>query len=676
VFGTLTFRHRIVLLVGVAAVALVAVTAVTLVLGRRNELQVSAVRTQYLPLLELDRELKEIYAQLCRVLKDSAEAGEEMGLAQADVLRDKMVRRIDAGAEAIRDNGGDPAALEAELGAYYARASGVLAEILAGAMASQLADQRDAMQRAQQAFEAHLDKAVTPDRDRLTVAFEAARSSQHTALAIDIAVASIAMLVMALWSMRIIRSTVRALREVALAMERLGRGELYRAIEVTTRDELGDLAQEANRTAVQLNAAREALEDKAAELARASRYKTEFLANMSHELRTPLNSIMILSKVLGENEPGTLTPRQVEFANLIHRSGQELLALINEVLDLAKVEAGKQEIVCEAVAVAELASYARQMFQPLAMQKQLDLTVEVDDDAPAYIRTDQARLAQILKNLLANAFKFTERGGVTMRIARPGPGDGGDLVAISVTDTGIGISADKQAWIFEAFAQADGGTSRKYGGTGLGLTIARQLAVRLGGDLGVESQLGAGSTFRVVLPVCGPAVDDTGQPVAPSTAPVTAPVPVPSERGDKPPTLPPMNAVRDPVLAGKLVLIVDDDMRNVYSLSSALRAEHLAVLTASDGQEAIDELEQHPEVDVVLMDVMMPHMNGYEATRRIRTQERFARLPIIALTANSVPGEREHFLEAGASDYVPKPIEPGRLVELIRRSLDQRGIVK
>jgi CheY-like chemotaxis protein len=429
---------------------------------------------------------------------------------------------------------------------------------------------------------------------------------------------------------------------------------------------------------VQLNAAREALEDKAAELARASRYKTEFLANMSHELRTPLNSIMILSKVLGENEPATLTARQVEFAHLIHRSGQELLALINEVLDLAKVEAGKQEIVCEAVAVAELASYARQMFQPLAMQKQLDLTVEVDDDAPAYIRTDQARLAQILKNLLANAFKFTERGGVTMRIARAGPGAAvaGDCVAISVTDTGIGISADKQAWIFEAFAQADSGTSRKYGGTGLGLTIARQLAVRLGGDLGVESQLGAGSTFRIVLPVCGPAVDDSGQPVAPSPAPATAPVPVQSDRADKPPTLPPMNAVRDPVLAGKLVLIVDDDMRNVYSLSSALRAEHLAVLTASDGQEAIDELDQHPEVDVVVMDVIMPHMNGYEATRRIRTQERFARLPIIALTANSMPGEREECLEAGASDYLPKPVEPGRLVELIRRSLDQRGMVK
>jgi two-component system chemotaxis sensor kinase CheA len=318
------------------------------------------------------------------------------------------------------------------------------------------------------------------------------------------------------------------------------------------------------------------------------------------------------------------------------------------------------------------------MFQPLAMQKQLDLTVEVDDDAPAYIRTDQARLAQILKNLLANAFKFTERGGVTMRIARAGPSDelAEDFVAISVTDTGIGISADKQAWIFEAFAQADSGTSRKYGGTGLGLTIARQLAVRLGGQLVVESQLGAGSTFRIVLPVCGPPIDDGGQPVAAMPTAANAPVPALSDRADKPPTMPPMNAVPDPVLAGKLVLIVDDDMRNVYSLSSALRAEHLAVLTASDGQEAIDELEQHPEVDVVLMDVMMPHMNGFEATRRIRTQERFARLPIIALTANSVPGEREDCLQAGASDYLPKPVEPGRLVELIRRSLGQRGMVK
>jgi signal transduction histidine kinase/ActR/RegA family two-component response regulator len=566
VAATLKLRHRIVLLVVVAAVALAGVTAVTLVLGRRSELQMSAIRTQTLPLL---------------------------------------------------------------------------------------------------------DHAAPAERDRLTAAFDAARASQNAAMAFGIIVASLALLVLAVWSARLVRSTVRGLGDVAVAMERLGRGELPHAIAVTANDELGDLAQEVNRTAVQLGAVRAALEDKAAELSRASHYKTEFLANMSHELRTPLNSIMILSKVLGQNEPGTLTPKQVELSHMIYRSGQELLVLINEVLDLAKVEAGKQEILCESVEVSELAIYARQMFQPLAMQKQLELVIEVADDAPAYLRTDQRRLAQIVKNLLSNAFKFTERGQVTMRIAR---GPTADQVAISVADTGIGISADKLAWIFEAFAQGDNGTSRKYGGTGLGLTIARQLAMRLGGDIVVDSAVGTGTTFRLVLPVAGPPSEDGAPAIAPTAAPPSTPMP--AIRLDRPPTLPPMNAVPDPVLAGRLVLIVDDDMRSVYSLSSALRAEHLAVLTASDGEEAIAELDQHPHVDVVVMDVMAPHPSGYETTRRIRMQERFARLPIIALIAKLSPDQRADCLRAGASDCVSKPVEPGRLLELIRTSLATRVVHK
>ncbi len=672
-FGTLKFRHRIVLLVVVAALALLTVTAVTLVLGRRNERQVSAVQTRYVPLLELDRDLKGLYARIPRALEDAAGSGEETALAQADALRDELARRLDAGGVTIGANGGDPIALKSELATYYAIAREVSARLLAGTPPTELAGRIDAMQRVQQTFASHLDAAVTPDRDRLAAAFEAARASQRTALAIDIAVASIALLLMAMLSSRIIRRTVEALREVAMGMERLGRGEFDREINVTTRDELGDLAQEANRTAVHLVVARQALEDKAAELARASRYKSEFVANMSHELRTPLNSIMILSALLGENEEQTLSDKQVEFAKLIHRSGQELLALINDVLDLSKVEAGKQVIVFESVVVAELAAYARSMFQPLATQRSVELVVEVSADAPPMIRTDQARLAQILKNLLSNAFKFTSQGRVVMRIASAPP-----CITISVTDTGIGIPVDKLELIFEAFAQAETGTSRTYGGTGLGLTIARQLAVRLGGDLRVVSEVGVGSTFEVILPIDGQPTEGTQRLDIRALALPRAPFDEPARDGaatarpSRPVAPQGANTTPEPALHGKIVLIVDDDMRNVYSLANALRTRHLQVLTAATAEEAIDELEQHPNVDMVLMDAMMS-----EATPRIRAQPRFSTLPIVALTTPATrPGQGERCVEAGASDHLPKPVDVPRLLELFGGWLDQRGTVK
>ena len=420
VLRALKFRHRIVLLVAIAAVALLAVTAVTLVLGRRNQRQIAAVETLYVPLLELERDLKALYARIPRMLADAAAAGEEGPIAQADEVHAQLAQRIEAAAATLRGNGGNPTALVDQLAAYYRLARPLTVELVAGTPAAQRAEQIEAMTRAQEAFARALDLAASPDRDRLAAAFAAARESQRTALAIDIAVASVALLLMAFLSLRIIRRTLAALREVSLGMERLARGEFDREIAVTTRDELGDLAREANHTATQLIAARHALEDKAEELARASRYKSEFLANMSHELRTPLNSIMILSKVLGDNEGGTLAVKQVEFAHLIHRSGEELLSLINDVLDLAKIEAGKQEIDVEPVAIAELADYVRSMFQPLAIQKQLELAVEVEPGGPGRISTDRARLAQILKNLLSNAFKFTERGRVAVTFARRG----------------------------------------------------------------------------------------------------------------------------------------------------------------------------------------------------------------------------------------------------------------
>ena len=674
-FRSLKFRYRIGLLVAVAGIALLVTTAVTLVLGRQGERELTAIETRYVPLLELDREIEGLFRSIPRTLKDAADAGEEAGIAKAAANAELLVKRLEANTERIGDNGGDAKALVAEFRAYFAIAKDVTAALVDGTPAEQLTEKIERMGASHDAFANRLSAATTPDRRRLGAAFAEARKSQRTALLIDIIVAIGALSLMALYSWTIIRQTVKSLHAVSLGMERLAEGELGPDIDVRTDDELGDLAREANATARRLHDYRERTETlldqtqrQTEELARASRYKSEFLANMSHELRTPLNSIMILSKVLGGNETRELTTRQVEFAHLIHRSGDELLTLINDVLDLAKIEAGKQTLVCEQVKLGELSDYARRMFEPLAHQKKLELVIESASDLPE-IRSDRIRVHQILKNLVSNAVKFTERGKVSVAFSRSGT----DAIEIAVSDTGIGIPEDRLDWIFEAFAQAEGGTSRKYGGTGLGLSIVKQLAERLGGSIRVESVLARGSTFRLVLPIAGPPVDgafeDSDTPPPVPAIPLAAelhPAQTPPARPSRPAITAEMPVVNEPSLDGKTVLIVDDDMRNVYSLAGALRAKHLRVLTASDGIEALDELAKHPETDAVLIDVMMPRMDGHEATRRIRELPQFRDLPIIALTAKTMPGDREKCLEAGANEYVPKPVDVAQLLQLLR----------
>ena len=247
---------------------------------------------------------------------------------------------------------------------------------------------------------------------------------------------------------------------------------------------------------LEVEAARGALEEKAEQLALSSKYKSEFLANMSHELRTPLNSMLILAKLLSENPKQNLTEKQVEFASTIHQSGNDLLSLINEILDLSKVEAGRMEVLVSEVPLDEVRDYVERTFSQTAAQKSLEFAVEVASGAPAEISTDGARLQQVLKNLISNALKFTEKGGVKLQIARRG-----DEIAFAVNDSGIGIAPDKQKVIFEAFQQAEGGTSRKYGGTGLGLSISREIARLLGGRIEIESVPGRGSTFTLILPI-------------------------------------------------------------------------------------------------------------------------------------------------------------------------------
>ena len=394
------------------------------------------------------------------------------------------------------------------------------------------------------------------------------------------------------------------------------------------------------------------VEEKAEQLQLISKYKSEFLANMSHELRTPLNSLLILSKMLSENKDGNLTPEQVKFAKTVFSSGNDLLGLINEILDLSKVESGKMMIDPREIRLPEVQEYFEQTFRHLADQKSIGFEIRMAEGLPSNMFTDASRLNQILKNLLSNAFKFTDQGSVQFSIDQVGGDAQNKTIAFSVRDTGIGIPREKQSLIFEAFQQADGTTSRKYGGTGLGLTISREIARLLGGRIEVESEPGKGSTFTLFLPINYNGTDaNRPKQVEPGSG---------TENNIEIPPLP------DGVdFEGKKILVMDDDVRNIFAINSVLEARKMTVLHAENGRVGIKILEENPDVDLILMDTMMPEMDGLTATREIRKNLKFRKLPIISLTAKAMKGDREKAVEAGASDYVTKPVDPEKLLSIM-----------
>ncbi|MFD4252841.1 HAMP domain-containing protein [Amycolatopsis thermoflava] len=571
----------------------------------------------------------------------------------------------------------------------------------------------------------------------------------------------------------------------------------------------------------EIEQARREIEERAEQLALASKYKSEFLANMSHELRTPLNSLLILAKLLAQNPSRNLTAKQVEYAEVIHSAGSDLLQMINDILDLSKVEAGRMDIHPEPFALNQLLDYVEATFQPLTAEKGLTFAVTADQDVPRELVTDQQRLRQVLRNLLSNAVKFTDHGRVELRVrmARDEElpaGTSGPVVAFAVTDTGIGIAKENLSAIFAAFQQADGTTSRRYGGTGLGLSISNEVVYRLGGEIRAESELGEGSTFTLFLPLGKSPGDGLPAPVAAevevpepaaevsretpgkrqvlvvesagtgllsllassaaadladthgtvtvatvSTAeqatnvllsrphhcvvldvslpeggafavldaladhPDLRSVPVlahPSRKltpdqeslvqtraamqplellpsldelrerialhlsADQPDDVIPLTQPRSPLssltrpvddrpvdepLRGHKVLIVEDDPRNVFALRGALESYGLDVRHAVNGRKGIDVLLAEDGIELVLMDVMMPEMDGYAATAAIREIPRFADMPIIAVTAKAMQGDREKALASGASDYLTKPVDAEELLQCLRRWLPE-----
>ncbi len=428
---------------------------------------------------------------------------------------------------------------------------------------------------------------------------------------------------------------------------------------------------EAQQRNSEIEQSKRLVEEKAGQLSASSKYKSEFIANMSHELRTPLNSLLILAEQLESNPDGNMTATQVEYASVIRTSGKDLMGLLNGILDLAKVESGTVTMDIADVSLDRLRSAVRREFEHVALTQGVAFSVDLAPDAPATIATDSQRVRQVLTNLLPNAFKFTQHGRVQVEIGiAPGGwhpasralADAPAVVAFRISDTGIGIAPDQQQRIFEAFAQGDGATERLYGGTGLGLSISRELVGLLGGEITVESTPGKGSTFTFFLPAgpAGPPPPTEGRDVL-----VT-----PAERRARRvlvlPAGPPQETPGDDDFAGANVLVVDDDFRNIFAMTALLERGHAVVTVAESGQDALDLLERAPNIDIVLMDIMMPIMDGYATIRAIRADERFEKLPIVAVTGKVVPGERQRCLDAGADDFIPKPIDTSELLAVLR----------
>jgi signal transduction histidine kinase/DNA-binding response OmpR family regulator len=465
----------------------------------------------------------------------------------------------------------------------------------------------------------------------------------------------------------------RALRESQATMENQ-QAELEQ-----TNSQLSERTEALDMRNAALRRVQGELEDRAQELQRASRYKSEFLANMSHELRTPLNSALILAKLLGDNPQGNLTPEQVKFADSIYSSGNDLLVLINDILDIAKVEAGKLELVIENVSLPTLTDSLAMTFTPLAQQKKLAFSVETEAGTPAVLVTDRQRVEQILKNLLSNALKFTEQGEVSLRVS----GSPGGGAVFAVTDSGIGIPAAQQEVIFEAFRQADGTTSRRYGGTGLGLSISRDLTRLVGGTLSVSSTPGTGSTFTLQLParapqaVDGPASQQTppqvralppirrGTPADPSAAALSSAPSSPPGDAPATPHFPDDRLL--PAGTSRRVLVIEDEPQFAHILYDLAHELGYRCLVAHGARDGFDLAMQFVP-DAILLDMRLPDGPGLSVLQRLKDDPRTRHIPVHIVSASD---NVETAMHMGAIGYAMKPTSRDQLKDVFRKFEDK-----
>jgi len=444
-----------------------------------------------------------------------------------------------------------------------------------------------------------------------------------------------------------------------------------------TNDQLEQKAQqlaernvEVERKNQEIEQARRELEEKAAELALTSKYKSEFLANMSHELRTPLNSILILGQQLADNPDGNLTGKQTEFARTIHGAGTDLLNLISDILDLSKIESGTVTVEAEEIFFSNLLDAVGRPFRHEADTKQLSFKVELDPTLGRSLVTDAKRLQQVLKNLLSNAFKFTERGGVQLRVSAAPAGwtpthpvlsQAQGVVAFEVADTGIGIPSEKQKIIFEAFQQADASTSRKYGGTGLGLAISRELSNLLGGEIHLRSSPGVGSTFTLYLPAtyAGPSTAIRPASGSTSTEAARAPIVLPPER-----VIEQIPDDRHEIEPGdSILLIVEDDPHYCRVLIDLARDKGFKVLVAARGADALELAKQY-QPSAVSLDVFLPDMLGWSVLSQLKQNPLTRHIPVQIITLDE---DKHHGLARGAFSFVTKPTTTEGVEAALRR---------
>ncbi len=402
-----------------------------------------------------------------------------------------------------------------------------------------------------------------------------------------------------------------------------------------------------------LATAKQEIDKRAEDLEKTSKYKSEFLANMSHELRTPLNSIILLSKLLTNNSNKTLNKKDIEKSAVIHKAGNDLLLLINDILDLSKVESGNMELESMNITTSEVVDDLEGLFSAVAQEK--NLIFNINDNYKDSFISDKTKLLQVLKNLLSNALKFTKEGSVSIDIYK----ENTNLV-FKVSDTGIGIPSDKLDTIFEAFKQVDGSISREFGGTGLGLSISKTIVNLMKGELIVESKYGEGSAFIVTIPI--------------NKEEQILPLKIVTEEENENRQFKSSyilsqedeEYIDSDKLSGKNILIVDDDSRNIFALTSTLESMNAEVFSAFNGKEAIEILNDDEEdIDLILMDIMMPVMDGLLAIKNIKANDRFKHIPIIAITAKTMPEDKQSCLDAGANDYLAKPINHQALVRVL-----------
>ena len=421
------------------------------------------------------------------------------------------------------------------------------------------------------------------------------------------------------------------------------------------------------------------LEEKAEQLAITSKYKSEFLANMSHELRTPLNSVLLLAKVLSENKESNLSGKQIEYMSSIYAAGNDLLGLINEVLDLSKIEAGRMDISISEFGINDVRKFADRSFRQLAEQKELQFDVQIDEDIPSSITTDQRRVEQILRNLLSNAFKFTHSGKITLRVHRPSMdyrfsleslNTEKDVIAFSVIDTGIGIPREKQKIIFEAFQQADGSTSRKYGGTGLGLTISREIARLLGGEIRVESSVDEGSTFTLYLP------KEFHENIFVGASEIR----IPYLKEEAPSVLPDIRDDRyDIEMGDRVVLIVEDDIHFAGILFDIAHERGFKAILAQKGDTGL-ALAHEFKPHAIILDLNLPAMSGWTVLNRLKRHPQTRHIPVHVI---SVDDERGKAMQLGAFAYLVKPVEKEsldnafvRIEDFLKRKVKQLLVVE